>query len=553
LITICGYRLFVRYSTISLNLLWVFLLGLVPAHAFTLVPTVETLTIPNVGAGFQTISFENSYTNPVPACTYQLPSTGDPPATVRIDGLGPSGMQVRIQQFENSIVVTPGLVQCLVVEAGTTILPDGTRIQARAVLSTETHGLNTANGYATGSIPTMDNVSSLFSGFTNPTVLGQVITFNDMNASVFHANNCDRINDPPYNTGFADGMCVTKAIGEINGTRSPETLGIIVIEEGSGSFNDVAFIAQTSAKFVNGVGNPPPETLNLGSDFEFGVATMLGGNGNQGGWAVFVGPNGGTGSTLSVAIDEEVVAGDTSRTHISENVGYFAARRVPLFTASKAVDRTSIAEPLTLNYEIVLENTSRISQTGVDLTDTLPDGSAGTLAGPVESGGSNAGVFEPGETWTYTISYPVSAGEISTGTDLINSVEVSTDQYASFGIADESASATTVIEPANPSLAVTKTADLTVNVAAGETVTYTYEVTNTGNQSLANISLIDTHNGTGAAPVPGGETLTNDVGVNGDSTDTTPGDGTWDTLAPGDQVTFTATYTVTQQDIDTLQ
>ncbi len=102
-------------------------------------------------------------------------------------------------------------------------------------------------------------------------------------------------------------------------------------------------------------------------------------------------------------------------------------------------------------------------------------------------------------------------------------------------------------------LAVTKTADSTMNVPAGTLITYTYVVTNTGNQPISNISLVDVHNGSGPVPVPSGETLSSDNGVPGDSTDATTNNGTWDILAPFDAVTFTGTYTVTQQDVDTLQ
>ena len=53
------------------------------------------------------------------------------------------------------------------------------------------------------------------------------------------------------------------------------------------------------------------------------------------------------------------------------------------------------------------------------------------------------------------------------------------------------------------------------------------------------------------APTPGNETLLTDAGTQGDSTDATV-DGTWDVLAPGDIVTFTGTYTITQTDVDNL-
>jgi uncharacterized repeat protein (TIGR01451 family) len=105
---------------------------------------------------------------------------------------------------------------------------------------------------------------------------------------------------------------------------------------------------------------------------------------------------------------------------------------------------------------------------------------------------------------------------------------------------------------ANPDLTVTKSADLDTNVPAGTTVTYTYDVTNTGDVTLSNINLADVHNGSGAAPTPGSETLITDVAPIGNSTDA-GANGVWDTLAPGDTVRFTATYVVTQADVDLLQ
>lgn len=110
----------------------------------------------------------------------------------------------------------------------------------------------------------------------------------------------------------------------------------------------------------------------------------------------------------------------------------------------------------------------------------------------------------------------------------------------------------TTTPASNPSLSVTKTADLTVNVPSGQTVTYTYDVTNTGDVTISNVDLFDVHNGNGPTPVPGSEVLQNDVAPLGNSTDLAT-NGVWDTLAPGDTVRFVATYVVTQQDIDLLQ
>ena len=106
----------------------------------------------------------------------------------------------------------------------------------------------------------------------------------------------------------------------------------------------------------------------------------------------------------------------------------------------------------------------------------------------------------------------------------------------------------------NPSLAVTKAASDTVNVSVGQVITYTYTITNTGNQTISAIKLSDSHDGSGPAPAPDPDTATlTDNAPTGDSNNDTTGDGEWDALAPGDVLTVTGTYTVTQTDMDTLQ
>src|SRR6201999_3500051 len=61
---------------------------------------------------------------------------------------------------------------------------------------------------------------------------------------------------------------------------------------------------------------------------------------------------------------------------------------------------------------------------------------------------------------------------------------------------------------------------------AGQVITFSYGVTNTGNVTLSNVTVSDTLNGLSAVTCP-----------------VTP-------LAPGDSTTCTATYTTTQADVD---
>ena len=103
----------------------------------------------------------------------------------------------------------------------------------------------------------------------------------------------------------------------------------------------------------------------------------------------------------------------------------------------------------------------------------------------------------------------------------------------------------------SPSLSMTKVAGNPGPYGLGDVVTYTYTVTNDGDVNINDVAISDTHNGSDPAPTPGNETLLTDAGTQGDSTDATV-DGTWDVLAPGDIVTFTGTYTITQTDVDNL-
>jgi uncharacterized repeat protein (TIGR01451 family) len=112
--------------------------------------------------------------------------------------------------------------------------------------------------------------------------------------------------------------------------------------------------------------------------------------------------------------------------------------------------------------------------------------------------------------------------------------------------------------PANYALEIGKSADKTGPLTLGEVITYTYVVKNTGNWALTNVNVADVHGGSGVPPVPGSEALVTDVAPLGDTSDpaiTTPSaaDGNWNTLGPGDTVRFSATYTMTQTDVDLLQ
>ncbi len=234
-----------------------------------------------------------------------------------------------------------------------------------------------------------------------------------------------------------------------------------------------------------------------------------------------------------------------------------------------------------LNYKFTVTNTGNVSLKDVKVTDANDGvGAAVVVAVPTvvttDNGTAAAGTIGdstnvsttkwdklgPADVITFTAAYTVVAGDIAsagggTGTGASGGPEPD-------GFLDDKATVTAnyvnglITTPVTasdkksiqlniqPGIQVTKVASKTTNAAAGDVITYTYTVKNTGNTPVNNITLSDTHNGIANALVPGFVTF------NPGNTSTHTGN-TINSLSPGDFATYTATYTVTQNDVDTRQ
>lgn len=260
-------------------------------------------------------------------------------------------------------------------------------------------------------------------------------------------------------------------------------------------------------------------------------------------------------------------SGDVTATAL-ESVDVIDA--APALSVTKVVDDdTDVEVGQTVTYSYTVENSGNVTLTKVGLADNhegvgtapvpvftaTPLADNGAFGDSVDDGLDNVwDTLAPGDVVRFTSTYTVVQADLDSNGGGDGVLENTATATGTFGGADFTAEATESIdlEDLVATLAVTKDADETTDVALGQVITYTYTVTNTGNVAITAISLSESHNGSGPTPVPGGEKLLTDRGTFGDSSDG-DADGTWDVLGPQDVVTFTATYTVTQSDIDTLQ
>jgi len=195
----------------------------------------------------------------------------------------------------------------------------------------------------------------------------------------------------------------------------------------------------------------------------------------------------------------------------------------------------------TIAYGFTATNTGNVTLTGVSIADPLP----GLTALVYDwSDASGEGTLAPGESVTATGTLALTQEHIDSG--LVHNTAVAEgtpppvynpedpgNPAPQQPVTDESA-AVTPLAPA-ASIELVKTGRLSAageSPVAGDTIGYTLVATNTGNVTLHDVSIAD--------GLPGIEDLTYDW-----SEADAPG-----VLAPGQAVTLTGVYALTQQDVD---
>jgi len=260
-----------------------------------------------VGSAWQSVSLPDVYSDMVVVATVQYDGSALP-AVARIRNAVGSQFEVRVQNPGDAPLANY-TVHYVAVEAGVyTESEHGISLEAVKYESARTDRASSWVGEA----------RAYLQSYSDPIVLGQVMTANDARWSVFWASDGNRLNRPS-----ATSLHVGKHVAEDPVTsRSNETVGYIVVEAGSGQLDGVSFVAARTSDFVEGVLQNTPYATAVGDQYSSGVASSIGMDGGNGGWPLLYGSDPLAGGLLDLAIDEDQLR-DTERTHITEEVAYF--------------------------------------------------------------------------------------------------------------------------------------------------------------------------------------------------------------------------------------
>jgi len=217
-----------------------------------------------------------------------------------------------------------------------------------------------------------------------------------------------------------------------------------------------------------------------------------------------------------------VTAEDGSETEVSDsdNAIVIFTDILPSVEVTKTAEPTFVPETGSdVDYTVTIKNTSTEYLEIDSVNDTMVSGIASELYPTLPNG------LNPGETYTgtYTVyvdgKYPGSKDNTFTATLKDNDGNSDTD----------SANATVTFTANGPAISITKTTSSS-SIRAGNTVTWTYVVTNTGNVDLLNIEVTD-DNGTPLNDSDDFPVTTVDRGEDPEN----------EILSPGENWTYTAT------------
>lgn len=274
-------------------------------------PKVETGSINGVSStSWTTVNLTKNYTSMVVSATVRNVKTNQP-AVTRIRNVTNNSFEIKLDMVKAGATLSNAIVDYIAIEEGTyTLASNGIKMEAKKYTSTITN--HDANW--TGTTRTYTN------SYTTPVVIGQVMSYNDPNWSVFWATSSTRAN-PPSSTSLRMGKTVDE---DPNITRANEVIGYLVFESGNAKIDNIDIKSAVSADTARGMGNAPPYNYTYTSNLTGTVGAVMstaGLDAVEGGWPIIYGNSGVSTTSISTAIDEDEI-GDIERTHTTDQIAY---------------------------------------------------------------------------------------------------------------------------------------------------------------------------------------------------------------------------------------
>lgn len=337
---------------------------------------MEQGIIEDVSTDWMSIQLNNTYNSMVVVATVVAENNAQAPAITRIQNANGNSFDLKIQ---NPGVLTNEFyqVQYFVIEEGVYNKFDhGVNMEAVKTISTKTSSRNNWQY----------EMRSYNNTYNQPVVLGQVMSHNDANWSVFWASNGNRKNTPT-----ASNLSIGKHVGEDgNQNRANETIGYVVIESGEGTINGMNFTAGVGADAIYGIENSSAGYKYNVAGTTAGSSVILSAAGMDGsdcGWPVLLGANAVSNGQITIAFDEDR-SNDQERAHTSEQAAFivfnttgntesFTTRpfnptttdSIPALVEMATFEITTYPNP-TVNYINVVANQTFATDTQINIMDS---------------------------------------------------------------------------------------------------------------------------------------------------------------------------------------
>ena len=346
-----------------------------------------------------------------------------------------------------------------------------------------------------------------------------------------------------YYGGYSAGSMVLYSYDPVANTTTPAPVATIGVPNPPGTNGDITFDPAGNLYFVASSGTDFALYSFGGPAPTDGTATRLAGDGGLGGSAV----NG-----IAFGSDGFLYIGQSTLVRqVNPVTGALTGLDLALGSGVSSTDLASCAEApssLTVKKNVAARHAAT-DQFSVTATRPASDGTTdfpvGTTTG-ADTGLQNTtaevagpAIIFPGSEYTITetasgstnlAAYTSSWACRSQAGELIDEGTGASGTFTAPTTGGLAITCTFTNTPVLPGIELDKSVDPEVFTTAGETLTYTFAVTNTGNVSLSGLTISD--------PMPGLSTpVCAPVALGG-------------TLPAGDDTTCTATYTVTTADID---